>query len=356
MSTIVAQSHFIFGLRTGVSNNLCFFDEHTVVFPSGNSCVCFNVAQRCQRIIPGSEKSRGMRALAISPNRRYLAVSECGETATVTVFDLQHEQGRKRKVLTAGDAVASDFICVAFSPDSKYLVGQTGGPEWMLILWLWEKQKVLATVRTSSDPNNSVTQVSFSPYSNTQLCVSGRGVFKLLRYSEGSLKQSGAPKVESVDILCHTWASGERAIAGTDNGRLLVFESGDLRGEINVASTAVQLHSDRQMQIKKIRGSDVEEGPRITAILSYSKGFACSLGPGAVCLFEKTEEDGYRRSREMRIPPDPCSNELTSAECQEIDTMCISPAEETLAISTDRGQLYSFSLSSVQSHTVVGIL
>jgi len=219
-----------------------------------------------------------MRALAISPNRRYLAVSECGETATVTVFDLQHEQGRKRKVLTAGDAVASDFICVAFSPDSKYLVGQTGGPEWMLILWLWEKQKVLATVRTSSDPNNSVTQVSrpramyqcrpqrmrassellllhgmshqvsFSPYSNTQLCVSGRGVFKLLRYSEGSLKQSGAPKVESVDILCHTWASGERAIAGTDNGRLLVFESGDLRGEINVASTAVQLHSDRSAE------------------------------------------------------------------------------------------------------------
>jgi len=55
------------------------------------------------------------------------------------------------------------------------------------------------------------------------------------------------------------------------------------------------------MQIKKIRGSDVEEGPRITAILSYSKGFACSLGPGAVCLFEKTEEDGYRRSREMRV-------------------------------------------------------
>ncbi|XP_034387977.1 cilia- and flagella-associated protein 57 [Cyclopterus lumpus] len=349
MSTIVAQSHFIFGLRTGVSNNLCFFDEHTVVFPSGNSCVCYNAAQRCQKFIPGSEKSRGMRALAISANRRYLAVSECGERATVTVFDLQHEQGRKRKVLTAADALARDFVCVAFSPDSKYLVGQTGGPEWMLILWLWEKQKVLATVKTS-DPNNSVTQVSFSPYSNTHLCVSGRGVFKLLRYSEGSLKQSGGPKVESVDILCHTWASGERAIAGTDKGRLLVFESGDLRGEINVASTAAQHHSDRQVHLKKIRGNDVGEGPRITAILSYSKGFACSLGPGAVCLFEKTEEDGYRRSREIRIPPDPRSNELTPAECQEIDTMCISPAEETLAISTDRGQLYSFSLSSVEIH------
>lgn len=32
---------------------------------------------------------------------------------------------------------------------------------------------------------------------------------------------------------------------------------------------------------------------------------------------------------------------------QDIETMCISPAEETLAVSTDRGQLYSINLSAV---------
>lgn len=107
----------------------------------------------------GSEKSQGMRALAISANRRYLAVSECGGRATITVFDLQHEQGRKRKVLTAADTPVQEFVCMAFSPDSKYLIGQTGGPEWMLIFWLWEKQKVLATVKTTNS-NNPVIQVS----------------------------------------------------------------------------------------------------------------------------------------------------------------------------------------------------
>ncbi|KAF1391148.1 hypothetical protein PFLUV_G00038910 [Perca fluviatilis] len=357
MTSVVAQAHFIFGLRTGVSNNLCFFDEQTVVFPCGNSCVCYNSVQRCQRFIPGSEKSQGMRALAISANRRYLAVSECGEKATITVFDLQHEQGRKRKVLTAGDMPVEEFVCMAFSPDSKYLIGQTGGPEWMLIFWLWEKQKVLATVKTGNS-NNSVTQVSFNPYNNMQLCVSGTGVFKLFRYSEGALKQSSFPKVESINFLCHTWMTEERVIAGTDTGRLLVFESGDLRREINMTSKAVQEQSDsnslyRQVEMKKIIDTDVDGGPnvlRITAILSYSKGFACSLGSGTVCLFEKNDEDSYRRSKEIRIPPDPYSNELPPAECQDIDTMCISPAEETLAISTDRGQLYSFSLSSLEIH------
>lgn len=104
-----------------------------------------------------------MRALAISANRRYLAVSEGGGKATITVFDLQHEQGRKRKVLTAGDMSDPEFVCMAFSPDSKYLIAQTGGPEWTLIFWLWEKQKVVTSVKTSNS-NNPVTQVRHSRF------------------------------------------------------------------------------------------------------------------------------------------------------------------------------------------------
>lgn len=98
-----------------------------------------------------------MQALAISTNRRYLAVSECVEKATITVFDLQHEQSRKRKVLTGGEIAVDKFVCMAFSPDSKYLIGQAGGPDWTLFLWMWEKKKVMATVKTSTDgPINQV--------------------------------------------------------------------------------------------------------------------------------------------------------------------------------------------------------
>lgn len=41
------------------------------------------------------------------------------------------------------------------------------------------------------------------------------------------------------------------------------------------------------------------------------------------------------------------SNDPSSAEQQEISTLCISPSEDTLAASTDRGQLYSIHLSVV---------
>ncbi|KAJ8011195.1 hypothetical protein DPEC_G00055650 [Dallia pectoralis] len=354
MTSIVAQSHYIFGLRTGVTNNLCYFDEQTIIYPCGNNCVRYNIDQRWQRFIPGTEKSQGMLAMAISTNRRYLAVSERGEKSTITVFDLQHEQSRKRKVLTGGDVSMLEFVCMAFSPDSKYLIGQTGAPDWTLFYWMWEKQKVMASVKTTGS-SNPVSQVSFNPRDNTQVCVSGNGVFKLFRYMEGALKQSNIVKMESHNILSHAWVSAERILAGTETGRLLVFESGDLRWEMNVTTRPAMPEPDRHLEGRKPEESNVEESgvpvclPRVTAITSYSKGFVCSAGPGTVCLFEKTEEkDNYRKTREIRIPADASSNEPSQAEQQEIVTLCVSPSEETLVASTDKGQLYCITLSSAE--------
>lgn len=105
-----------------------------------------------------------MTALAISTNRRYLAVSECGEKATITVFDLQHEQGRKRKVLSAANVSVQEFVCMAFSPDSKYLVSQSGATEGLLMLWFWEKNRILTTISTNLS-DQVVNQVGVSPLS-----------------------------------------------------------------------------------------------------------------------------------------------------------------------------------------------
>ncbi|XP_043977088.1 cilia- and flagella-associated protein 57 [Gambusia affinis] len=350
MSTVLSQPHFIFGLRKGVKNNLCFVDEQTVVFPSGNSCVIHNTVKKWQRFIPGLEGSLGLRALALSPNQRYLAVSEKAEKASIIVFDLHQEHGMKRKVLTAGDFLVQEFLCMAFSPDSKYLIGQSGAPEWLLIFWNWEKNKILATEKTTNS-NNPISQISFSPHNNMQVCVSGKSIFKLFRYSEGNLKQNSIAKVESINILCHTWVSEDRVIAGTDTGRLLVSQSGDVRREIKMSSDAAQGQNERNLEVRRIKAGNVTEGVAkccITAILSYSKGFVCSTGPGTVALFENIDDNVYRKSREIQILPAPASSDSAPAKCQEIDTMCMSPAEETLAVSTDRGQLYSINLSSAE--------
>lgn len=54
-----------------------------------------------------------------------------------------------------------------------------------------------------------------------------------------------------------------------------------------------------------------------------------------------------------QIPSDPYTEMFSMAGCQQIVTMCMSPAEETLAISTDRGQMYHLSLTSIDMKKVL---
>ncbi|XP_070224410.1 cilia- and flagella-associated protein 57 isoform X2 [Bos mutus] len=368
MSTVVAQSLHVFGLRSHVSNNVFFFDEQIIIFPSGNHCVKYNVDQKWQKFIPGSDKSQGMLALAISPNRRYLAVSETvQDKPVITIYELSAIPCRKRKILNNFDFPVQKFICMAFSPDSKYLLTQTSPPESNLVYWLWEKQKVMAIVRIDTQ-NNAVFQVSFNPQDNTQICITGNGMFKLLRFAEGTLKQTNFQRGEPQNYLAHTWVSDDKIIAGTDTGRLFLFESGDQRWETSIVVKeptsetknlgviqesesliefpAVTSPVPSYEQVMMTSSHSQLSLPQVFAIAAYSKGFACSAGPGRVLLFEKMEDkEFYRESREIRIPVDPQSNDPSQSDKQDVLCMCFSPSEETLIASTSKNQLYSITMS-----------
>uniref|UniRef100_H2N7Q7 Cilia- and flagella-associated protein 57 n=1 Tax=Pongo abelii TaxID=9601 RepID=H2N7Q7_PONAB len=368
MSAVVAQTLHVFGLRSHVANNIFYFDEQIIIFPSGNHCVKYNVDQKWQKFIPGSDKSQGMLALSISPNRRYLAISETvQEKPAITIYELSSIPCRKRKVLNNFDFQVQKFISMAFSPDSKYLLAQTSPPESNLVYWLWEKQKVMAIVRIDTQ-NNPVYQVSFSPQDNTQVCVTGHGMFKLLRFAEGTLKQTNFQRGEPQNYLAHTWVADDKIVVGTDTGKLFLFESGDQRWETSImvkeptdGSKSLDVIQESESLIEfppvssplpsyeqMVAASSHSQTsmPQVFAIAAYSKGFACSAGPGRVLLFEKMEEkDFYRESREIRIPVDPQSNDPSQSDKQDVLCLCFSPSEETLVASTSKNQLYSITMS-----------
>lgn len=152
MSIAIAQAKHIFGLKSGVSGNICYHDEQTIVYPSGANCILYNIDQKVQKFIPGTDKSEGMTALAVSPNRRYVAIAEKLEKPTITIYDLHSL--RKRKVLSAPDVQSNEYVSLAFSPDSKYLVAQGGKPDYTLLYYTWEKSKVMAVTKTSNPQTN----------------------------------------------------------------------------------------------------------------------------------------------------------------------------------------------------------
>lgn len=78
--------------------------------------------------------------------------------------------------------------------------------------------------------------VSFNPLESTQLCLTGDEIFRLLRYTEGALKQFAITRVKLLDYLSHTWLTEDKVILGSSNGKLQLFEGAELKAEFNLKS------------------------------------------------------------------------------------------------------------------------
>ena len=60
----------------------------------------------------------------------------------------------------------------------------------------------MASIRVSLTAEAQVYQVTFNPQDNTNLCATGDGIFKLFRYTEGTLRQLAPPKMDPLNCLC----------------------------------------------------------------------------------------------------------------------------------------------------------
>ena len=95
----------MFGAKGDVRDNADYLDETTVLYAAGNQIVLHHVESNTQRFIPGAPDGEGITALALSPNRKFLAIAERGEKATISVLDLT-THAKRRKVLASAEVNA----------------------------------------------------------------------------------------------------------------------------------------------------------------------------------------------------------------------------------------------------------
>ena len=161
-----------FGVAADAANGLHWLNENTLLYPVGHSVALCNTESKAQRFIQASPESSGISALALTPNRKYLALGEQAEKGTVTIFDLASL--KRRKVLISSvasgkarvcwglsacadcrcklmpDFALQDIVSMAFSADGHLLAVQGGAPDWLLVVWVWEKAKTVDTLRITA--------------------------------------------------------------------------------------------------------------------------------------------------------------------------------------------------------------
>ena len=104
------------------------------------------------------------------------------QSAQVSIFHVQSQ--RRHKTLTCPEVQSREFVTAAFSADGKLLAALGGAPDHALVVWLWDKGKVLG-INKLMQP---VTRVSFNPSDSSTLGSSGAKCLKLWRNADGQLK------------------------------------------------------------------------------------------------------------------------------------------------------------------------
>jgi len=321
---VTLQHRHVFGLKADVRYNVHYADESQLIYPSGTNTILWIAEQKQQKFFQGNEGADGITCLATNPTKRYLAVAEkCSTGAIVTIFDLVTT--KKRKTLQFSECDAQEFVCIAFSYDSKYLLTQTGPSkdgtsDWTLIYWQWDKARPMASMQVSNAQHAPIRDCSFSPTDSSICCVIGDGIFKFFQQKENGLKQlPGGP--ESVpSLLCHSWLS--------DNKLLVCAESGDL------------WLFDEVGEFISVLECSPGEPKSATCAVAFSKGFVTGGDDGLIRVFEKSEEgkEAFRRTKTIRI------DGINGSPTPAVRSLALSPSEENLAVTTSNAQLYQLSL------------
>ncbi|KAJ0409573.1 hypothetical protein ATCC90586_010084 [Pythium insidiosum] len=317
-SSALLIPRYLFGIKGSVKNHIAFADENLVVYPCGHNVVLHNMESKEQQFIHGMEAGSvgGITALSVAPNKRYVAIAEKADKAVIHIHDLVTL--RRRKTLALADNMSDSCVWVAFSGDNKYCVAQGGAPDWILSLWLWEKAKLLASVKATNQAGGAVNQVDFSPNDPSVLCVSGNGIIKFLRFTDGQLRLQATPlKREPANFLCHAWVSDDRVVAAADTGELWLFEG---------------------VEFRQVLASSPSDGNYVSSILGYSKGFVCGGSGGIVRIYDRSDDgrEFYKKAKTFSV----------EGNSSTIANIAISPTEDSLVCSLDNNQLYVLTLSS----------
>jgi WD40 repeat protein len=279
---------------------LFFLDDANVLYPVGQHLVQYNFEKKTQRIIQVPLEGEIIGCMGYSINDASIALgvkSDNPEERRASVLLLDLHNFKRKKVFKPADSSLTkvqttdqEFISIAFSTDGKFILAQSGAPDWMLYIWTLDKGKLVCSSKATS-AGLALRKMSCNPHDVvTSICITGESLFRIFRFQDGFLKLIHQTKFEQ-DLKSHCWLSETRVAVGTSDGKVLIFENGDLISEMEYV--APLLNDIGSSQIKS---------PNIVSLAAFSSGFMAGLENGTLIQYERCDDTKlYKQKKEFQI-------------------------------------------------------
>ncbi|KAJ8608286.1 hypothetical protein CTAYLR_010208 [Chrysophaeum taylorii] len=315
-STSALSLGFVWGAnagREGLQTSIHFQDEHTVVYAAGHAVVLYNTSDKSQKFIGGATDDAGFSAMAICPSKRFLAVAEIAERASILVYDLKTL--RKRKILQQTTVACSKYASVCFSNDNETLVALVAGPGpptpspagttsptqqqqqhqqqqqqqpgmgAMLLAWRWSKGKVSAQLVLADKPSTANFMFFFDcAFSHLDsvvaVCGTSSVVFARVQAEEMSPMPSSRLDLEDgVAMRCLCWLkqAEDYCIAGLTSGGIVLFQACNYLCHLNAS---LQHDATAPRDARRRRG--------VASVVAVTNGFVAGSTTGTFHLFTLT--------------------------------------------------------------------
>ncbi|GAB6020475.1 Cilia- and flagella-associated protein 57, variant 2 [Chamberlinius hualienensis] len=378
---LITPNH-IFGLNSDVIDNLAFISEQHLIFISGLVAVVYDIDHHTQRLIHRigqSGQSSYVHLMTVSFNKQLMAIGERCDNSNrlfigIHIFDVTtakklntlsalklQKQLQQQNLKNLDKSKRIKFVSIAFSYDSKCVIGQTGPPDWLLIYWEVANEKPLLTLSLASEFSiSAVRQVTFHPHDNNQISVVGAAGLQLFQWDEEkNFKLINAHRNQNATATyyCHCWVSDNRILVGCDKGVVILIEGNEINQtfQIKIPTGNSDKFTEESFDLEMDSEAGFKlESNAVVKLSSYSKGFICTCGLDSVYLFERYAGGKvYRQAAIIKLPPE--SPKMSNLEFHHICAFSLSPSEDVIAVATAKRVIYTFTTTSVDINKHLGI-
>ncbi|EFN86628.1 WD repeat-containing protein 65 [Harpegnathos saltator] len=346
------QTRVFYGLQTDIIGNAHYITDAEILYPVGNALAVHNFAQRDQKLIRLTDKHR-INVICVSPNKKFVALSETGEKPTISVYDIASLKRKKLLGIPYEATGVTRFSCMAFTHDSKNIAAITGEPDQTMLFYNWEKGKVESTYKVAN-PQNPLAiaeTIACNPAESAVMAFGGPYTFRFLTIAETVWRSYGFTKAENLLICSMTWLNADRLLAGTKDGRILYLENGDLKNIYQISETvSMNLKIREEYVMSADHSSQMTLEPRdnvweqhVRCLIAFPRGFVYALGVGTIVLFEKEGKHKYTK-RNIYVVPIQARSKEDAPELYKINTINVNISFDHLIVTTGWSQLFYVTL------------